>query len=209
MNKKILIDEIKSRITDIYNSFDEGHKMDHIDEVIEHSDEIVSELNLDVDITLVYIIALFHDIGIQYGRDNHHITSAEILRKDDFINSMFTIDEINIMAEAIEDHRASSNNEPRSIYGKIISEADRVINIDKIIFRTISFNTKNYPEYNINEIIDESYNHIRKKYGDGGYLKLWLNSSRNLKALEDVRVIIRDEKHLKDLLLKQLMMKEK
>lgn len=67
--------------------------------------------------------------------------------KDDKIKKWFSKDEIQIIKEAIEDHRASSNHEPRSVYGKIVSTADRTIkSIDDCIKRTYLYGKKNYSE---------------------------------------------------------------
>jgi uncharacterized protein len=41
------------------------------------------------------------------------------------------------MKEAVEDHRASSSRQPRSIYGKIVAEADRDIDTHEIFLRAI------------------------------------------------------------------------
>lgn len=51
----------------------------------------------------------------------------------------FTKEQRKIIGEAVEDHRASLSYEPRSIYGKIISEADRDLDFYRILERTIYF----------------------------------------------------------------------
>ena len=50
----------------------------------------------------------------------------------------------NTIKDAIEDHRASSNHEPRTIYGRIVSTADRtIIDIDNTIRRSYSYGKRN------------------------------------------------------------------
>ena len=49
------------------------------------------------------------------------------------------------MKEAVEDLRASSSRQPRSIYGKIVAEADRDIDVHEIFLRAIEYGEENYP----------------------------------------------------------------
>ena len=73
------------------------------------------------------------------------------------------------MAIAVEDHRASNKKEPRNIYGKIVSSADRNTSVEEMLKRTYSYNKKHYPNLNEKEIIKECYKHIKNKYGKDGY----------------------------------------
>ena len=45
----------------------------------------------------------------------------------------------------VEDHRASTDHEPRSIYGKIVAEADRIIDPDITLRRTVQYGLKQNP----------------------------------------------------------------
>ncbi len=49
------------------------------------------------------------------------------------------------MREAVEDHRASTDHEPRSLYGKIVAEADRIIDPDTTLRRTVQYGLKQNP----------------------------------------------------------------
>ena len=200
MINEILISYIESCILPQYSGNDAGHRQDHIIEVINNSIEIVDELNLDVNRNMVFVVAAYHDIGLQFGRATHHITSATILREDVTIAELFSTDEINIMAEAIEDHRASGTNEPRSIYGKIVSEADRIIDLKKIVKRTVAYGLNANPGYTTEEHVNEAYRHIKAKYAEGGYMKLHLNTKRNVDALDKVRSVINEEESLKSMI---------
>lgn len=75
------------------------------------------------------------------------------------------------LKEAIEDHRVSLEYEPRSDYGKIISSADRTTSIDSVLQRTHSYTTKHYPDLDLFQMVERSYNHMLKKYGGNGYAK--------------------------------------
>ena len=106
--------------------------------------------------------------------------------------------QLGIMAEAVEDHRASSNHPPRSIYGAIVAEADRQIDPADVIYRTMAYSRKLYPEGDFDTLYQRSLDHLHEKYAEGGYLKLWLNSERNQRGLDALRAFIRDEKQLKE-----------
>ncbi len=73
---------------------------------------------------MVYTVAAYHDLGHHIDGKNHEKVSAEMLLADENLREFFSEEEIRIMTEAVYDHRASMEGEPRSIYGKIVSSAD-------------------------------------------------------------------------------------
>jgi uncharacterized protein len=147
---------------------------------------------------MVYAIAAYHDTGLCEGRDTHHLVSGRIIREDRKLREWFSEDQIETMAQAAEDHRASSGHEPRSIYGKIVAEADRLITPEKVIRRTIQFTQDHFPEYDKEQQYQRFREHLMEKYSDTGYLKLWLPESENAPRLEELRKIIRDEVKMRD-----------
>lgn len=141
-----LVKYIENEILPLYDRNEEGHGRKHIKTVIRRSIALSKEY--DVNLDMVYTIASYHDIGHYIDRKKHEIISAEIFMNDENVKKYFTEEQRNIIKEAIEDHRASSNHKPRSIYGMIISSADRTImDIDYTIKRTYSYGIKNYPEF--------------------------------------------------------------
>jgi len=193
MNKILdlqLKDYIEENIIPRYVQYESAHNDFHIRKVIENSLNLIEDL--DVDINMVYTIAAYHDIGIKDGRDNHHLSSAIYLMQDKNLNKWFDERQLEIMKQAIEDHRASSSNPPRSIYGRIISEADRDIEPDRIIERCVKYQIAHYPDNSKDEIFDLAKKHIIEKYGENGYLKLWLNSIANQEGLDTIRAWIAD-----------------
>ena len=181
---------IEQEILPRYDHFDAAHQRDHIDAVISRSLDLAKYYDVDTD--MVYTIAAYHDTGICEGRDTHHIVSGRIIREDQKLRDWFTEDQIETMAQAAEDHRASSGSEPRSIYGKIVAEADRLIVPDIVIQRTIQYGLDHYPELDKEGQYQRFRQHLLEKYSDTGYLRLWLPESDNAKRLEELRVIIRD-----------------
>ncbi|MCF0173186.1 MAG: HD domain-containing protein [Bacteroidales bacterium] len=186
---------IEAAVIPQYDSFDAAHRRDHVQMVIDQSLEIARNYGLDAD--MAYTVAAYHDTGLAEGRDTHHIVSGRIIRGDHNLRQWFNEKQIEEMAQAAEDHRASSGREPRSIYGKVVSEADRFIDPENIIVRTVQYSLANYPEFTRDEHYQRSYAHLVEKYGDGGYLKLWFENSQNHSRLEALRRIIRDEPQVK------------
>lgn len=178
---KSLADYIQGEIIPRYDSFDPAHRRDHVQKVIEQSLDLAK--HYDVDTQMVYVIAAYHDIGLSVDRKTHHLVSGQMLLSDEFIKGYFSPSQIQIMAEAVEDHRASSKSEPRSMYGKIIAEADRQIIPEVIIRRTIQYGLANYPELDKEGHWERAWSHLQEKYARGGYLKLWIPFSQNAKSL--------------------------
>jgi uncharacterized protein len=178
---------ITSQILPMYVHFDPAHRTDHVQKVIVESLAMASRF--EVLPNMVYTIAAYHDVGLVEGREKHHEVSGTMLRSDTQLSKWFSPEQIETMAQAVEDHRASAQRPPRSIYGCIVAEADRDIEGDTIISRTIQFGFKHYPDLDREGHIARAIAHLHEKYGRGGYLKLWIPWSENavrLNALQDI-----------------------
>ena len=195
MVSSTLTEYIERDILPRYDHFDAAHQRDHAEEVIKRSMALAE--HYDVNINMVYAIAAYHDTGLCEGRDIHHIASGRIIREDKKLREWFSEEQIETMAQAAEDHRASSNHEPRSIYGKIVAEADRLILPEKVIQRTIQYTRDHFPDYDKEQQYQRFREHMMEKYSDTGYLKLWIPESDNAVRLEELRKTIRDEKALR------------
>ena len=189
-----LIDYIDAEILPHYDAFDKAHNRKHAITVLVKSVQLAQ--HYDVSTAMVYTIAAFHDTGLVEGREHHHTASARIIREDKRLKELFTAEEIEIMADAVEDHRASSSKPPRTIYGKIVAEADRIIDPTTIMRRTIQYGLSHYPELSEEGHIERAVAHIKEKYGEGGYLKLWIPESDNAARLQEFRTLISNEELL-------------
>ena len=187
----ILKSYVEREILPRYAHFDAAHQRNHAEEVIARSLALAEHYEVDVD--MVYAIAAYHDTGLCEGRDTHHLASGRIIREDEKLRQWFDADQIEMMAQAAEDHRASSGHEPRSIYGKIVAEADRLITPEKVIRRTLQYGLDHYPELDKEGQYQRFRQHLLEKYSDTGYLRLWIPESDNAARLEELRTIIRDE----------------
>ena len=186
---------IEETILPQYDAFDGGHRRDHAETVIRESLLLARENGADE--RMAYVIAAYHDLGLRFDREKHHIHSGEILKADTTLRQWFTEDQLAVMREAVEDHRASSSHPPRSLYGAIVAEADRQIDPETVIRRTMAYSAKLCPDGDFETLYRRSKEHLLEKYAEGGYMRLWLNSERNRKGLEALRAVIRDEEQLR------------
>lgn len=210
MLNKELQEYLEKNISKENNKNDEGHNMDHINYVLRRSLTFAKEVE-NININMVYTIAYYHDIAHHQDHEHHELLSAEYLKQDKKLLKWFTNEEITIMAEAIEDHRASNKNEPRSIYGKIISSADRNTNIIDPLKRTYAYRSRHNPELSFSEILKESQQHLQKKFGQNGYAinKMYFNDIEYEQYLKDLNKIIYDDKLFKKKYLKVNKINEK
>ena len=196
--EELLLDiYIQQEILPQYDAFDGGHKRDHAETVIAESLKLARAY--DADETMAYVIAAYHDLGLKFDREKHHIHSAEILMADETLRQWFTEEQLLTMRDAVEDHRASGKNPPRTIYGAIVAEADRQIDPLTVVHRTIAYSQKLYPNGDFDTLYQRSLDHLHEKYAEGGYLKLWLNSERNVQGLAELRALIHNEPELRRL----------
>ncbi len=182
---------LEKNILPQYDNFDKGHKQDHIIAVIEGVVELCE--SYDVNIDMLYTAAMFHDLGLYEGREHHHLVSARMLKEDKFVTSYFSPNQIEVIAEAIEDHRASAKSNPRSIYGVILSSADRLIIPNSIILRSFYHSENISPELSLDEHCEVLLSHIKRKYGEGGYLRMPITTKRNAEGLSKLRELISNE----------------
>lgn len=191
-----LTEYIETEIIPRYKTFDKAHNLSHVQTVVEESLALARQ-HPDVDERLVYTIAAYHDTGLYRDRATHHLVSGEILVADVTLRQWFTEEEIGLMKEAVEDHRASTDHEPRSIYGCIVAEADRVIDPEITLRRTVQYGLKQNPIADEEWHYQRFYKHLMEKYAPGGYLKLWLAESKNAERLKKLQAIIDHEESLK------------
>ena len=196
--EELLLDVyIQQDILPQYDAFDGGHRRDHAETVIRESLKLARAY--DADETMAYVIAAYHDLGLKFDREKHHIHSGEILMADENLRKWFTEEQLLTMRDAVEDHRASGKNPPRTIYGAIVAEADRQIDPLTVIHRTMAYSLKLLPDADFETLYQRSLDHLHEKYAEGGYLKLWLNSERNVQGLAQLRALIHNEQELRNL----------
>lgn len=179
---------VEREILPRYNTFDRAHNIGHATRVIKSTMELAALMGADED--MAYVIAAYHDLGLEGPRAIHHITSGKILMADARLKRWFTPQQLKIMKEAVEDHRASASHAPRTIYGRIVAEADRELMPETVIRRTIEYGLDHYPEKSREEHFARTLAHLEEKYSQRGYIHLWVPGSKNEQYLRELRSII-------------------
>ena len=195
---KKLKNYIEKNIFPSYKKNDLGHNLDHIKYVIDRSLMFASRVaNINYD--MVYTIAAYHDIGHYIDAKNHEKVSAEMLLADNKLRDFFTEEEIKIMAEAVYDHRASMKGDPRSVYGEIVSSADRNTLIEVPLKRTYAYRLEHNHDGTLDEIIEESRQHIIDKFGKKGYatIKMYFEDEDYKKFLEEIPILTGNKEEFK------------
>ena len=147
---------------------------------------------------MVYVIASYHDIGHHIDSANHEKVSADIMSKDNNLKRFFNLSELKIIKEAIEDHRSSSKTDPRSIYGKIVSSADRNNTVEHCLSRTYTYGKRLNPKATDEELFNRAYDVLQEKFGINGYAKYYFKDSKYERFLEELRELLEDkEKFIK------------
>ncbi len=187
---------IEKEILPRYHAFDKAHDISHAETVIRESLELARIYGADPE--MAYTVAAYHDTGLCQDRETHHLISGEILQSDPRLRQWFTEEQIAIMKEAVEDHRASSDHAPRSLYGKIVAEADRIIDPEITLRRTVQYGIKKHPDTSAEWQYQRFREHLTKKYAEGGYMKLWLEGTANSEKLNELRTLLRDETALQE-----------
>lgn len=191
-----LLQFLEEEIVSQYDNHDAGHQRDHAHYVMAESQRLAQHYP-EVDLNMLVVAAAYHDLGLCEGRKLHHVVSARMIRADKRLFRWFSPEQIDIMADAAEDHRASSEHEPRTIYGRIIAESDRQIDGDTIIRRTIQYTLAHYPGLDHEQQYQRFLDHMAEKYAEGGYLKLWIPESDNAKRLAEFRELLKQPQEIK------------
>ena len=197
MIRKSLQDYIDDDVIPRYAAFDKAHREDHARAVISRALQMGKAYDIDPEMLLA--AAACHDLGLAVDRKTHHLQSGRIIREDERLREWFSPEQIETVAQAAEDHRASATTPPRSIYGRLVAEADRMIEPVTIIRRTVQFGFAHYPELDKEGHWQRTLEHLQEKYAEGGYLHLLIPGSPNEAPLAQLRAIIRDTARLRSI----------
>ena len=195
MIRESLRNYIYNEVIPKYAAFDKAHREDHALTVIERALSMGQQYDINEEMLLT--AAACHDLGLSVDRKTHHLESGRIIREDKRLSEWFSPEQIEAIAQAAEDHRASAKTPPRSIYGRLVAEADRLIVPETIIRRTVLFGLSNHPELDKEGHWNRTLEHLHEKYAEGGYLHLLIPGSPNEAPLKQLRAIIKDEPRLR------------
>jgi uncharacterized protein len=193
--RKEIVEYVEKNVFPVYEKEVDCHRLEHIKNVIKNSLDFAAQVkNEKIDIDMCYVIAAYHDIGISKCRETHEIVGTQILKNDCGLKKFFTEEQIETMGDAVADHRASAKTAPRTIYGKIVSSADRRWDFDDILGVMYRYRLKYSPNMTLDEIIDDARKHAIEKFGKNGYAleKMYFKSAEYKKFLCEIQKIAYD-----------------
>lgn len=189
---------INNNVLPQYSNDNSGHGIQHIRYVIRRCLNFSKQIP-GININVIYTAAAYHDIAHHIDKHTHEILSAKAFIDDNNVKHFFNSDEIILIKEAIEDHRASANHIPRSIYGKILSTADRSTDVDEFLRRTHAYTLKHFPNSTEEEILERAITHTQEKYGADGYAKHYIEDEEYTIFLDDINSLLNDENLFKQI----------
>ena len=192
-----LLSYLEESVIPCYAAFDKAHREDHARSVMQRAMAMGRTLDLDPEVLLT--AAACHDLGLSVDRKTHHLESGRIIRGMEALRRWFSPEQVETIAQAAEDHRASATEPPRSLYGSVVAEADRMIEPHTIIRRTVQFGMAHYPELDKEGHWQRTLEHLLEKYAEGGYLHLLIPGSPNEEPLRQLRAIIADKAQLREI----------
>lgn len=195
MRKKVnpeLVVYIETEFFPIYETFDKGHDLKHINEVIDRALKISESLD-DLDIDVVYAAAALHDIGIKVQRKNHAFYSGQIIENNSGLRRFFDCDKIKIIKEAAEDHSTSRGVEPRSIYGKIVCDADKDNDLETSLTRAYEFTLAYFPDFTQEECLENVFEQLNFKFGNEGKVHFWIGTEGQQEFLNQMKSLANDK----------------
>ena len=194
--RKDLLKYINENIKPMYKTFDKAHNLNHYKFVTENCVNYAKKLldnGKNIDLEIAYVVGALHDVGIAQGREGHAKSSGKFVRSSVELKEFFDDETIEMIAQAVEDHSSHLEYEPRSIYGKIVADADRNNTVYLVFSRPTKYGLKHEPNLSRSEQIDRVYEFVQGKFGRTGYVKYWLDIDDTKKEQEAVWSMLDDE----------------
>ena len=193
-----LKDYIAEHIFPEYDKNDGGHNIAHILEVIRRSFALNDTFKLELDDNMIYAIASCHDWGKYENHETHHLIAARNFMNDEGMRQFFSESERKTIKEAIEDHRSSKEDEPRSVYGKLISSADRNTRIEIVFIRSFFVAHERMPDAIIEEYLDYTIKRLSKRYAEENPENMLFEDETYKIFIQDMRNLLKKEDDFKD-----------
>lgn len=159
------------RYTDAYAGHDLAHRIDHVIAVTDLALAYNRKLGLDLREDMIIVAGMLHDL-FNSDRENHHTLGGQYIREQDidFLNK-FTPSERDLMAMAVEQHRASYKGEYSSMYSRVIASADRGAPSFKSTVRRAYGYAKKQAGGDHAVAVQSTVDHLVDKFGANGYCK--------------------------------------
>ena len=198
--RKEVLAYINKNVKPLYKTFDKAHNLSHFKFVTEncvvYAQELIKKGEM-INLEIAYVVGALHDIGISKGREGHAKSSGKIVRNDKQLKSLYTEEEVEMIAQAVEDHSSHLEYEPRSIYGKIVADSDRNNTMYLVFSRPTKYGLKHEKGLDRQGHINKVYDFVQNKFGRNGHVKYWLDISETRKEQQKVWSLLDNEEFCK------------
>lgn len=195
---KSLKEYIIQNIFPLYKKNDLGHNIVHIKEVIRRCFVLNETFKLNLDENMILAIASYHDLGKYINHERHHLIAGKMFFEDINMKKFFNDQQRQIIREAIEDHRSSKVDNPRSNYGKLISSADRNTSIEIVFIRSFFVAHERMPEEIIEYYLDFTIKRLSKKYSEENPENMFFEDDVYKNFLIDMRNLLKQPEKFKE-----------
>ncbi len=117
--------EIIEELVKLLMPLDDVHGLGHVLRVRKLALELASEIGEDIDVEVLELASLLHDMGRIAGHENHAVVSAKIAELL-LTLANYPREKIEKVVDAILSHSYSLGRSPKFIEGMILSDADKL-----------------------------------------------------------------------------------
>ena len=183
---------IENNIFPQYELNDKGHGILHIKEVIRRSFALNRSLNLNLNNNMIFSIASYHDLGKYINHETHEKIAAQKFLEDENMKKFFTDSERNDISQAIEDHRSSFKDTPRTDYGKLISSADRNTRVEIVFIRSFYVGQFRTPNMKMEEYLEFTFNRLSNRYSEENPENMFFEDNAYKNFLKEMRGLLKN-----------------
>ena len=194
---KSLKDYVENSVFPEYDKNDKAHGIIHIKEVIRRAFALNDTLKLGLDPNKIFAVTAFHDLGKYIDHEIHEKIAAQKFMSDPKMSEFFGEEDRKEIMEAIEDHRSSFEDVPRSMYGKLASSADRNTRIEIVFIRSFFVGQSRTPDMNVEDFLDFTFKRLSKRYGEENPENMFLEDNTYKTFLQDMRNLLQNETEFK------------
>lgn len=171
-----LREELIKEFSEAWELNDKAHRVNHFDKVAEAAIIINERLDLGFQTRLIMIVSYLHDL-FAWDREVHHQRSHDWMltegKSNDLINRYVYPFELDMVAKACLEHRASFKGEFSNLFSDLMNSADRQVptKVEDLLSRARDFYKDRNPGASEREVNEAANFHIKEKYGREGYAR--------------------------------------
>lgn len=155
------------------------HGKTHIADVVKNVWRYVRFYQLSIiEIEILLMAAVFHDIGLTMGgRKDHEIVAKQVVLADKDLKQLFNKEEIDIIGDCCLHHRTSNNDQNLPLLSKILSDSDNSVDIETVIMRCVATRmgkTSDRSSEFVTFVREDVLSYLDMKHGSKGYKQFYL-----------------------------------